>query len=217
MNRALLAVVVAILGPALVLPRTSASGQASAPGQVTPARPPTQGAEAAKGTAVIKGTVVAMDTGAPLRRVQLRAFGTTPAAGGTRVTTTDDQGRFELRELAAGRYTINASKSGFVSLQYGQRRPSERGTPVEVADGETVEKVTIALPRGGVITGRITTTSANRWPASRCRRCATCSRRGDGACCPWVKAIAPTIPGRIASSAWRRATITCRRRPTGWG
>ena len=155
MNRALLAVVVAILGPALVLPRTSASGQVSAPGQVTPARPPTPGAEAAKGTAVIEGTVVAMDTGAPLRRVQLRAFGTTPAAGGTRVTTTDDQGRFELRELAAGRYTINASKSGFVSLQYGQRRPSERGTPVEVADGETVEKVTIALPRGGVITGRI--------------------------------------------------------------
>ena len=42
-----------------------------------------------------------------------------------------------------------------MSLQYGQRRPNERGTPVEVADGQIVEKVTIALPRGGVITGRI--------------------------------------------------------------
>ena len=104
---------------------------------------------------MIRGTVVAMDTGAPLRRVQISAFGNTPDARGTRVTSTDDQGRYELRELVAGRYTINASKAGFVSLQYGQRRPVERGTPVEVADGQVVDKVTIALPRGGVITGRI--------------------------------------------------------------
>ena len=87
---------------------------ASASGQVTPARPPTPGTEAAKGTAVIRGTVVAMDTGAPLRRVQIRASGSTPNAGGTRVTSTDEQGRFELRELAAGRYSIFATKAGFV-------------------------------------------------------------------------------------------------------
>lgn len=129
--------------------------QTSAPGQVTPARPLPPGATTAKGTAVIRGTVVAMDTGAPLRRVQISAFGNTPDARGTRVTSTDDQGRYELRELVAGRYTINASKAGFVSLQYGQRRPVERGTPVEVADGQVVDKVTLALPRGGVITGRI--------------------------------------------------------------
>ena len=45
------------------------------------------------------------------------------------MTTTDEQGRFELKELVGGRYTVTASKGGFVSLQYGQRRPSERGTP----------------------------------------------------------------------------------------
>ena len=102
-----------------------------------------------------RAPVVALDTGTPLRRAQIRAFGNTPDARGTRVTSTDDQGRFELRELVAGRYAVHAHKAGFVSLQYGQRRPNERGTPVEVADGQVVEKVTIALPRGGVIAGRI--------------------------------------------------------------
>ena len=72
------------------------------------------------------------------------------------VATTDAQGRFEIRELPAGRYTMTASKGGFVSLQFGQRRPSESGTPIELGDGQTVDKITIALPRGSVLGGRVT-------------------------------------------------------------
>ena len=49
-------------------------------------------------------------------------------------TVTCAQGRFEIKELPAGRYTMSASKGGFVSLQYGQRRPSESGTPIELGD-----------------------------------------------------------------------------------
>ena len=60
---------------------------------------PRAGRDDPHGTAVIRGTVVAMDTGAPLGRVQIRAFGNTPDARGGRATSTDDQGRFELREL----------------------------------------------------------------------------------------------------------------------
>ena len=52
----------------------------------------------------------------------------------SRLATTDAQGRFEIRELAAGRYTVTASKGGFVTLQYGQRRPGESGTPLELGD-----------------------------------------------------------------------------------
>ena len=68
-----------------------------------------------------------------------------PDARESRVATTDAQGRFEIRELPAGRYTMTASKGGFVSLQYGQRRPSESGTPIELADAQTIDKITIAL------------------------------------------------------------------------
>jgi protocatechuate 3,4-dioxygenase beta subunit len=96
--------------------------------------------------------VLAADNGSPIRRAQVRVSG--QGAGG-RVSMTDAQGRFEIRDLPAGRFTVSASKAGFVTLQFGQRRPSESGTPLELADGQLLDKVLIALPRGSVISGRI--------------------------------------------------------------
>lgn len=98
--------------------------------------------------------IVAADNGSPIRRAQVRV--SSPDARESRVATTDAQGRFEIRELPAGRYTITASKGGFVTLQFGQRRPSESGTPIELGDGQTLDKMSIALPRGSVLGGRIT-------------------------------------------------------------
>lgn len=113
-----------------------------------------QRVDAPRGTSVIRGQIVAADTGTPIRRAQVRVA--SPDARESRIATTDQQGRFEIKELPAGRYTLTASKGGFVSLQYGQRRPSESGTPLELADAQTMEKVTIALPRGSVLGGRVT-------------------------------------------------------------
>ncbi len=147
-GRALCVVVVVVLG----MGATSALAQPGG-GQRTPARGPRPGEEPPKGTAVLKGVVVAADTGAPIRRAQVRA--TAPDSGDNRMATTDEQGRFEIRELVGGRYNITASKGGFVTLQYGQRRPSERGTAVDLPASSTIEKLTIGLPRGSVIAGRI--------------------------------------------------------------
>ncbi len=72
-----------------------------------------------------------------------------------RLTTTDGAGQYEFKELPAGRYNVTASKGSYVALQYGQQRPFEPGKPLEILDGQTVEKVDFALPRGAVITGRI--------------------------------------------------------------
>ena len=109
--------------------------------------------EDVRGTSVIRGSIVAADTGTPIRRAQVRISG---QAVPSRLATTDAQGRFEIKDLPAGRYTISAQKGGFVSLQYGQRRPSESGTPIDLGDGQTLDKLVIGLPRGSVITGRIT-------------------------------------------------------------
>lgn len=117
-----------------------------------PARGTRLGDEA-KGTAVLKGVVVAADSGAPIRRAQVRAVA--PDSGDNRMATTDERGRFEIRELAGGRYTVTASKGGFVTLQFGQRRPGERGTAIDLPAGTTIDTVTIGLPRGSVIAGRI--------------------------------------------------------------
>lgn len=132
---------------------TSSTLAAQPAGQRTPPRMLQAGQPAPVGTAVLRGVVVAADTGAPIRRAQVRA--SAPGAQETRTTLTDEQGRFELRELAGGRYTITATKGGFITLQYGQRRPSEPGTPVDLAAGQTIEKLVVGLPRGSVITGRI--------------------------------------------------------------
>ncbi len=111
-------------------------------------------ADAPRGTAVVRGQIVAADTGAPIRRAQVRISSAEAREG--RLAATDAQGRFEIKELPAGRYTMTASKGGFVSLQYGQRRPSESGMPIELGDGQTIDKLQIALPRGSVLGGRIT-------------------------------------------------------------
>jgi hypothetical protein len=120
--------------------------------QRMPPRDPRQ-VEAPRGTAIIRGSVVAAETGSPIRRAQVRLTGQGVPG---RVATTDERGRFEIKELPASRYSVVASKGGFVSLQYGQRRPSESGTPLDLGDGQILDKVVIGLPRGSVITGRIT-------------------------------------------------------------
>ena len=107
----------------------------------------------ATGTAVIRGRIVAADTGAPIRRAQVRAVSSDTR--GSRLATTDGQGRFEFRDLPAGRWELTASKAGFVTLRFGQRRPFEAGRPVELGDAQIVERTDIALPRGAAITGRV--------------------------------------------------------------
>ncbi|HTM33861.1 MAG TPA: carboxypeptidase-like regulatory domain-containing protein, partial [Vicinamibacterales bacterium] len=89
----------------------------------------------------------------PIRRAQVRLSGI--GMRESRLATTDAQGRFEIRDLNGGRYSLTASKGGFVTLQYGQRRPGEAGTPIELSDAQVLDRLLIGLPRGSVISGRI--------------------------------------------------------------
>lgn len=153
-GRALLVPAV-LVGCAAALAAQPASAPPAQPAsQVTGPRGTVMTPAAATGTAVLRGTVVAADTGTPVRRALVRAMSAEPPDNG--VATTDEQGRFEIANLAGGRYSVSVSKAGFLSVNYGQRRPNERGTPVEVAPGATIEKLMVGLPRGGVITGRVT-------------------------------------------------------------
>jgi hypothetical protein len=119
-----------------------------------PQGPPRDNAQPAKaGTATLRGHVVAADTGQPLRKAQVRVM--SGELRENRMTTTDGDGKYEFKELPAGRYNVMASKGSYVNLNYGQQRPFEPGKPLEILDGQTIEKVDFSLPRGGVITGRI--------------------------------------------------------------
>jgi hypothetical protein len=72
-----------------------------------------------------------------------------------KVALSDSQGLFEFTALPAGRYQLMASKGGYANTGYGARRPGESGRPLDVAEGQKLENIEIALSPGGVITGRI--------------------------------------------------------------
>jgi hypothetical protein len=110
-------------------------------------------AQPAPGTATLRGHVFAGDSGQPLRKAQVRAFA--PDIRESRLAVTDAEGRYEFKEVRAGRYTITASKGSYVGLSYGQQRPVDAGKPLEIFDNQTVERVDFSLPRGSVVTGRI--------------------------------------------------------------
>jgi Carboxypeptidase regulatory-like domain len=124
----------------------------------TSARP----AAPAAGTGRISGRVVAGDTGRPIKRA--RVFLSATELQGGRGMLTDDAGAFDFADLPAGRYTINASKSGFIQLSYGQRRPFQPGTPLQLAQGQQLKGVDFALPKGGVISGRVSDESGDVMP-----------------------------------------------------
>ena len=106
------------------------------------------------GTAVIKGRITAADTGRPLRRARVTA--SAPELGRNRDVSTDVNGRYEFKDLPAGRYSLTVNRSGYLRLRYGQRRPLEQGKQLDVASGQTVDSIDFAMPKMSVIAGRVT-------------------------------------------------------------
>lgn len=120
---------------------------------------------AAKGR--IRGTVVAADTNAPLREAVVRLAGRD--GGSARTTTTDADGRFELLAVPAGRYAVLASKAAYLTRQYAQRVEHVPGRPLELAEGQSLPPITIVLPKGGVVSGRILDQYGDALPDARIR------------------------------------------------
>jgi hypothetical protein len=137
---------------ALATPGVAQIQQTAPRGQVRDAAKP------ARGIGVIRGRVVAADSGRPLRRARITI--TAPELGqsqeGRRTATTNLEGRFEFKDLPAARYRVSVTRGGYLPLDYGQRRPGELGRPLQLAEGQVLEQLDFALPRMGVISGRIT-------------------------------------------------------------
>ena len=108
--------------------------------------------QAPAAAATIRGRVMRTD-GHPLPHATVRlmmAFG--PIVN---ETTADEDAVFEFTDVRPNQYRLAASKSGYVTLEFGQARASMRGEVVAVKDGETRERVDFVLPRHAAIAGRI--------------------------------------------------------------
>jgi len=107
----------------------------------------------ANGLGEISGLVVTDEENPqPVKRAEVRAIVT---GGEPRTTYTDMSGAFVFTNLPTGRFTIEASKAGFVRTAYGARRHDRPGTPVTLTDAQKKQVLQLRMPRGSVITGRV--------------------------------------------------------------
>lgn len=72
--------------------------------------------------------------------------------------TTDDNGRFGIKDVEPGSYRIFAARNGFMKQEYGQRSPNRPGVVVTVQPGQQLQDLTIRLSPASTITGRVTDT-----------------------------------------------------------
>jgi hypothetical protein len=128
---------------------------------------PAQRTAATNATARIAGRILTAEGGQPVRRARVAISGGELPGG--RAVLTDDAGAFEFPNLPAGRYTVNVSKSGFVSVSYGQRRPLQSGTPIQLGDGEDLKNLEMRLPRGSVISGHVFDETGEPMPGTNVR------------------------------------------------
>ncbi len=137
-------------GLASAAAQTSAVGAAA--GQAKPGLPGQVSTAPKTASGVIRGRVVSAETGAPLRRARVVL---NEGQQDARATSTEADGRYEFSQLGPGRYSITASKPMYVTRLYGQRSARDASRPVVVAEGGVLEKIDVALPKGGVVAGRV--------------------------------------------------------------
>ncbi len=106
-----------------------------------------------QGTAVITGRVTMGGKGAANVMVALYPMEFSPDRSAVTRGTTDAEGNYRLTGVPAGRYNIVAITPAYIGTS--ENMFGGTGKAINVADGETVEKIDFALQRGGVITGRV--------------------------------------------------------------
>lgn len=109
------------------------------------------GPETLRGTASIVGHVVTPGTNTPVRGAEIVA--TRENAGGASAIT-DENGAYRLDRLSEGEWQVTASKGGYISWQFGQRRSFQPARPISLARGQRFT-ADIPLTRGGAISGRV--------------------------------------------------------------
>lgn len=104
----------------------------------------------------VSGQVVTAAEGAPLKssRIALIQQGAGSHSSSVFAATTDNEGRFEIKKITPGRYSVFASHAGYLMQQY-QARGVGQGALLTLTPGQEVNKALFRLVRAAVVTGRI--------------------------------------------------------------
>lgn len=107
------------------------------------------------GSAAVSGAVTLGDAArTPVRRavVTLKASDGADAFA----AVSDEEGRFSIERVPAGRYTLSAEKPAHLTVALGARRPGGAGTTLVVKEGQHITDLHVVAPRGAVLAGRVT-------------------------------------------------------------
>ena len=102
----------------------------------------------------IEGRVIDATTGAGLRNTALSlapapAPGTAQSALTGYGATSDAEGKFAMKGIAAGTYRLSATRAGYLQSQYGARGPGKQGTPLTLVARQSMTAVEMRMTRGG--------------------------------------------------------------------
>ena len=161
---------------------TQTQGQGRAGGAATTTQTPTRDTQTQQqqqvpATGVISGVVTSEGSGSPIRRARVTL--SAPEVRGGRTTITNDQGQFSFTALPAGRFTMIASKPGYVDIPYGAKRAGRPGTAIQLAAGGKMERANISLPKGAVITGIVVDDTGEPAPGTQVRVMRYVMRTGE--------------------------------------
>src|SRR5262249_21680018 len=103
-------------------------------------------------TATVSGLVTLK--GEPARGVTVLLQNQQSYAANSPRARSDENGRFRITGVAAGKYSITALAPGYVSL--GDSDMGREGQALNVAEGEKIENINFDIKRGGAIAGSVT-------------------------------------------------------------
>lgn len=107
-----------------------------------------------KDQCTISGTVVKLAGSEPLRKVRIRLQSLEDRTRSIGVTS-DASGRFALKGLDPGSYKLTASRAGYVTSEYGQRKAGDPGATLTLRPGQEMKDLFFRLIPAGVVAGRI--------------------------------------------------------------
>lgn len=106
----------------------------------------------------LSGRILNGVTGEPIRRATLNLMRADPSPNDPPLlytTSSNAEGQFAMKDIEPGKYRLNATRNGFVSLVYGARNQMRPGTTLTFIRQQQMTDLTLKMTPHGVVVGRI--------------------------------------------------------------
>jgi 5-hydroxyisourate hydrolase-like protein (transthyretin family) len=142
-------------GVRVILARAPAAAPNTTPAQGPPPPPPPPPPSP---PGLVQGGTAAPAAGTQfITTFSNNASGAQLPAGSTNLpsATTDNQGRYSLKDLEPGNYRVTFAANGYVKQDYGQRAFVGQGTTLVVSANQNLKDINMAMTAAGNVSGRL--------------------------------------------------------------